>query len=77
MITGYRNPPKSNQFKKGSSGNPMGRPRREQQQVSVGYLFRKVAGGLVPIEVDGGQSQDAALGSLYASDPHNGIEQEY
>ena len=55
MITGYRNPPKSNQFKKGSSGNPMGRPRREQQQVSVGYLFRKVAGGLVPIEVDGGR----------------------
>jgi hypothetical protein len=26
---GYRNPPEENQFKKGQSGNPKGRPRRE------------------------------------------------
>lgn len=56
MSTGYRNPPKDTQFGKGRSGNPRGRPRQNQQQVSVGSLFRKVAGEQVPIEVDGNRT---------------------
>jgi hypothetical protein len=55
MSAGYRNPPKETRFKKGRSGNPNGRPRQDQQQVSAGYLFRKVARERVPIGVDGQQ----------------------
>jgi hypothetical protein len=53
MSTGHRNPPKHTQFKKGRSGNLKGRPKQNRRQVSVGSLFRKVAKGQVPIEVDG------------------------
>jgi hypothetical protein len=53
MSSGYRNPPKNTQFKKGRSGYPKGRPRQTERQVSAGYLFRKVAREQVPIEVDG------------------------
>jgi hypothetical protein len=52
-MSGYRNPPKNTQFKKGRSGYPKGRPRQAERQVSAGYLFRKVAREQVPIEVDG------------------------
>jgi len=53
MNTGYRNPPKDTQFKKGSSGNSRGRPRKAVPQVSIGSQFRKVARELVTIEVSG------------------------
>ena len=53
MSTGYRNPPKHTQFKKGRSGNPRGRPRQALRQVSAGSRFRAVAGELIDIEVAG------------------------
>jgi len=69
MSTGYRNPPKNTQFKKGRSSNPLGRPRESQQQVSVGYLFRKVAREEVPIEVNGTRTKmshwDAYIRQIY------------
>jgi hypothetical protein len=53
MSTGYRNPPKKSQFKKGRSGNPNGRPKK--RIVSVNYLFQMVAKEEIPIEVQGVQ----------------------
>jgi hypothetical protein len=50
---GYRNPPKSGQFKKGQSGNPKGRPKDPNQRVSPDYLFWRVANEHVPIELGG------------------------
>ena len=52
MSTGYRNPPKDGQFKKGRSGN---RPKQAVRRMSIAYLFRKVAAEQVAIDVDGGK----------------------
>ncbi|MBR0797633.1 hypothetical protein JQ615_19800 [Bradyrhizobium jicamae] len=49
-----RNPPVSTRFKKGHSGNPRGRPRRQKRpDVSAGALFRKVAKEQIRLDIDG------------------------
>jgi hypothetical protein len=53
MNVGYCKPPEDGQFRKGRSGNPKGRPKQEQGQLSEGHLFRKVAWGRESIEIDG------------------------
>jgi hypothetical protein len=50
---GYCKPPEDREFKKGRSGNPKGRPKQDEKQLSEGRLFRKVAWGQAPIEIDG------------------------
>jgi hypothetical protein len=49
---GYGRPPKASQFKKGKSGNPRGRPRRD---LSMGALFRKVSQQKVRTNTQNGQ----------------------
>jgi len=45
---GYKKPPKNSQFKKGQSGNPGGRPRREKNN-SARILFNDALDEKVPI----------------------------
>lgn len=47
--TGYKRPPKEHQFKKGSSGNPGGRPRKVEAPVSLdeAEIIRRLDGETV------------------------------
>jgi hypothetical protein len=65
MSVGYRNPPKSGQFKKGQSGNPKGRPKAPRQQMSPAFLFWKVANEDVPIELNGDKLMMPRLEALF------------
>lgn len=42
-VVGYKRPPKASRFKPGQSGNPKGRPRREQPEIDRAEIFRRVA----------------------------------
>lgn len=58
---GYRKPPRAFQFRKGKSGNPRGRPARDQ---SLGDVFRKVAKQTVRTN---GQNGEKSMSKLEAS----------
>ena len=49
---GYGRPPKASQFKKGKSGNPRGRPKKDP---SIAALFRKICNQRVKTNGQGGE----------------------
>jgi hypothetical protein len=53
MSNGYQKSPRSARPRKGGPVSPKRRPKQNQRQFPVGFLFRKVAREQVPIEVDG------------------------
>ena len=66
--TGYGNPPKAHQFKKGQSGNPKGRPKGKTPAETLREhraMICKVAMIEVPTVVDGEPSSVSAYEAVY------------
>ena len=58
---GYKKPPKDSQFKKGKSGNPRGRPRKDP---GIAAVFRKISKQVVRTN---GQNGPQSMTKLEAS----------
>ena len=55
---GYRHPPRATQFKKGSSGNPRGRPKGSR---NIGKVLRDVTGQKIAVTENGRTRRMPAL----------------
>jgi hypothetical protein len=59
---GYKNPPKHTQFKKGTSGNPKGRPKKAA--LGIKAIYRKVFGRVITATVSGRATHVSALEAI-------------
>ena len=64
--TGYRNPPKHTQFRKGQSGNKKGRPKGSK---NLSTVLMEAAGDRVTATIDG---KPRRISKLQATAPWNG-----
>jgi hypothetical protein len=64
---GYRKPPKNNQFQKGISGNPTGRPKKAAEFHSI---FMRESESLMTI-IDNGQRRRISKLEAIAKQLHN------
>lgn len=60
----YRNPPEAYRFKKGQSGNPSGRPKRDKKPVDIGELIQEVLTGPVCVINKGKRTYIPAVKAL-------------
>jgi hypothetical protein len=62
---GYCRPPKQYQFKKGQSGNPKGRPKRQPEEIELGAIFRKVANETFTVPLENGATEMSRWEALF------------